>query len=306
MGQSGYTETGRFFKSLAVVLLLIAISDFVIGKGMKFLYQKQKSGLLYRTTYCIDSTRADYLVFGSSRANHHYDPQVFENALHASFYNCGRDAQGVLYSCAVISAVIERYSPKCIIIDIRPDEFTQSDEGTLATLLPYHRNNAIRPYLKYDGRFQDVKLISSIYPYNSLFTNLLVGLKPNHEEDYKGYVPLYTLNGGGEMKTLTEKKQADSNKVDAFYRLLSKLNERHIRTLLVVSPAHAKYVNPVTSKVCSVAAQSYPNTLFLNFVNKPDWQDNKYFSDDNHLNNKGAGLFSNVIAKIIETNTVNN
>jgi len=33
----------------------------------------------YRTTYVMDSTKADILVFASSRASHHYVPEIFED-----------------------------------------------------------------------------------------------------------------------------------------------------------------------------------------------------------------------------------
>jgi hypothetical protein len=293
-------EIKRFAKSLIIIGVGVLLFDFVIGSGLKYLYTKQKSGLLYRTSYSIDSTRADYIVLGSSRANHNYDPKVFENTLKSSFYNCGRDKQGLVYSCAVLSAILERYQPKCVIIDIRPDEFTQSDEGSLATLLPYRKNAAIRPYLDYNGKFESVKFLSHIYPYNSLFTNLIVGLKKNWKEDYKGYRALTNLNPDPALDTLKENIPLDTIKVKVFHATLARLTQLQIPTYLVISPIHYIYISKYTVDICLKNAREFSNIKFLNYTNKAEWRDNSNFSDHNHLNQQGAALFSATLAEEIQ------
>lgn len=299
-----YSEPIRFVRSLTGILLVIAVCDLLIGSGLRMLYERQRSGLLYRTTYSIDSTKADYLVFGSSRANHHYDPREFEPALGSSFYNCGRDAQGALFSSAVASAVISRYSPRCIIIDIRPDEFTRSDEGTLSTLLPYHRNPAIRPYLDFNGKFENVKLLSSIYPYNSLFTNLLVGLKSEHEKDYNGYIELNTYSTTDSIITISEPKGPETAKIRAFDDLMAVLNRRRIPTLLIISPVYAHNILSTTPATCAELEKKYPFVHYYNFTNDRDWLHREEFSnDDFHLNKTGAARFSRKVAELVRQAT---
>ncbi|WP_158826214.1 hypothetical protein [Mucilaginibacter lacusdianchii] len=289
----------KFIKSFLVILLAILLCDWLLGNALGYLYSKQQSGVLYRTSYAIDSTKADYLVVGASRANHHYDPRVFESSIHSSFYNCGRDKQSIFYSCAVISSILNRYTPKYVIIEIKPDEFSQFEEGELATLLPYYNNNAVKPYLKYNGKFQQVKMLSHIYPYNSLITNLLVGLDRNWIEDYKGYVPKTSVISNTKLEPLKEKGATDSLKVKELYNLLGRLNNKNIPTLLVISPMHYKYVNSVTTSICQQADEKFSNTAFLNFANNKSWIDNKLYSDDYHLNVNGARLFSKQIAEYI-------
>ncbi len=278
------------------------IGDQLIGFVLKSLYKKQKSGLLYRTTYSIDSTKADFIVLGSSRANHDYDPKVFESELNSSFYNCGRDKQGLLYSCAVLSAITKRYTPKCVIIDIRPDEFTLSDEGTLATLLPYYDNQAIRPYLNINSRFEQVKMLSRIYPYNSLLTNLIVGLNKKWVEDYKGYVALTNRTSNDAVETLTEPVAPDSLKINAFSSLIKKLYFQKIPVVLIISPIRYNYISTVSVKECFLLAKKYKNVRFYNFLNKPDWKNYYYYSDNNHLNKWGAAIYSSFVAQFLNTN----
>ena len=290
----------RFTKVLIFVFLGIFICDQFVGRIMEYLYFKQKSGLLYRTTYSIEYTRASFLVLGSSRANHDYDPAVFEKNLNSSFYNCGRDKQGLLYSCAVLSGILQRYNPKYIIIDIRPDEFTQSDEGSLSTILPYAHNNAVGRYIKYNSRFENVKLISKIYPYNSLLTNLIVGLNKRWSDDYKGYVPLKDINTNTPIETLLEGTKADTTKIFVFRNLLSKLNDKHIQVLLTISPIRYKYLGLTTLNECISFSKLFKNTEFLNFTNQARWEDFRLYSDNNHLNSKGADLYSDLLSKYIK------
>jgi hypothetical protein len=299
------TEIKKFFKSFVVILTCIFIADFVIGNALEYLYKKQSSGLLYRTSYAINNTNASYLVFGSSRANHHYAPQVFEKELNDSFYNCGRDAQGSVYSCAVASAVIERYKPKCVILDVRGDEFTNSDEGQLSALFPYKHNKAISKYFAYNSPYEKAKLVSQIYPYNSLLTNLLVGVtafNKKRTEDYKGYMALYTNKASTKFKLLKETQPIDTAKVRYFKELLAKLDKAEIPALVVISPMHYNYVDGPTVKLLTAMCARYNKSIkFLNYAHKPICKEAKYFNDDYHLNNTGAYMFSQALVEPIKS-----
>src|SRR5665647_758185 len=129
-----------FLVKLFLFLIIVFFLDYTIGNILKYLYSKQESGFLYRTTYSIDSTKADILIFGASRANHHYYPQAFENRLHMSCYNTGRDGNSIFYHFAILQAILKRYSPKVAILDFSREEFKRDQESydRLSSLLPYY------------------------------------------------------------------------------------------------------------------------------------------------------------------------
>jgi len=295
MNTQGKLEFKRFLKSFIIISACSLFADLAVGTSLKYLYNHQTSGFQYRTSYAIDSTKAEYVVLGSSRASHHYDPHIFEQKLNASFYNCGRDAQGIFYSCAVASAIIDRYNPKCVIIDIRPGEFTGNDEGKLASLLPHHNNATIHEFLKYNGRFESLKLLSNVYPYNSIFTSLLLGVTSFNKKragDYKGYIELT----GAVKDSLTDLKESnivDKNKVKELTRILFKLDKRHIPSVIVMSPLHYNYSNnALTIKLCRQICSKFKSTKFVYFGDAPICKQGKYFMDNWHLNAAGAKLFS--------------
>jgi len=95
-----------------IFIIILIISDFLIGKTLRYIYFNETSGLDYRTTFAIDSTKADIIVFGASRANHHYVPTIFQDSLKMTFYDVGRDGQSIFYHLAILKAILKRYTPK--------------------------------------------------------------------------------------------------------------------------------------------------------------------------------------------------
>ena len=289
----------KFLKRFIILTIVLFFLDFLIGGVLSYLYFNEKSGLLFRTTYAIDSTRADILVFGSSRANHHYVPTIFANKLHMTFYNCGRDGSNLIYHAAIISAVLERYSPKQIIIDLTPNELCVSEEGRLSALLPYHNNQAISPFIKYNSKFENYKLISKMYPYNSLLTNIIVGnlaYNKSRFNEIDGYIGLNNVMPF-HKKELFKQGSIINDRVNILSDLFRKLYKRNIQVTLVVSPSYFSFEknDPVIAVFKKLTAR-YNNFNFLNYENDPHFTRSYFFNDDDHLNNFGAQKFSEDVA----------
>ena len=285
----------RFIKKFALLAITLVILDLLIGAVLKYYYFKQKSGLLYRSTYAIDSTRAAVLVFGSSRANHHYVPSVFENKLHATFYNCGRDGCNLLYDLAVISAVLERYKPQHIIIDVMPDEFSRSEEGQLSYLLPYHDNPSINHFIKYNSKFESYKLLSRMYPYNSLLTNIIVGNLSSHKSysiDDKGYIKLDNVMPFY-PKTISQQAKINVNLVRILNDVLITLSRKHIPVTFVISPSYFLFAKENDNvEIIENLCRMYNNVDFFNYENDTAFAAYGLYYDDLHLNYIGANKFS--------------
>ena len=105
MERSSLNQIGRFFLKLMWVLSLIFLFDRGIGMILKHFYFRQGFGERSRTTYVIDSTSAEIIILGSSRANHSYVPEIFESRLSYSCYNAGRDGNFILYNYAIFNAI---------------------------------------------------------------------------------------------------------------------------------------------------------------------------------------------------------
>jgi hypothetical protein len=298
------SDVKMFCKSAIIILAAMFLIDWNLGSGLKLLYQKQTSGALFRSTYALDSTNADYLIFGSSRACHHYDPKVLEAMLKSTVYNCGRDGMGVIYNSAMVSAITARYKPKCVIIDIRQEEFTVSDRGRISPLFPYHDNEVIKSYFRYNGRFENLKFISHVYPYNSILINMLVGItrfEKNRTDEYKGYLP---LDGTTPKKyiRLPENGSVDTAKVNCFKALINKLEKAGITTIVAISPAYSQNIDGQTARLAARICNGLRYVKFLNFTHEPLCRKHQYFYDVSHLNREGAKVFSGELATIVLAN----
>jgi hypothetical protein len=286
-------------------MILITI-DKLTGQVLRHYYFTQKYGALSRTTYAIDSTQAEILVFGSSRASHHYVPDIFEEELHMSFYNTGRDGNFLFYSTAIFKLIINRYKPKIVLLDLLPNElyYDRTSYDRLASLLPYIKDHPeIKGIIELKSPFEKYKLISSIYPFNSLILNIINGnleLFKYSSPEQKGYVPLknHLLD-----TILVERKPfvepIDKNKLEALLEIIRLCKKYDIQLILISSPIYGIVNHDKMSDLIKQLADAN-NVIYFNFTNNSAFLSTpKYFQDPLHLNHMGAYYFSHVIAKEI-------
>lgn len=296
----------KLILNIIIVVAVIFVFDFAIGRTLRHFYFKESSGLHFRTTYSIDFTKANILVFGSSRANHHYVPEIFEDALKMNFYNTGRDGNFIFYQLAVLKSILKRYTPKIVILDYG-DSFAKDLDSydRLSSLLPYYRpHKEIRNVIELKSPFERIKLMLEIFPFNSQILTIAVGNSENNKKrkpDNKGYVPLYNIWQGKIDSICTFTTYAiDSNKLLAFKEFLNVAKKASTKVFVVYSPVYQKFNRnqeiDICRKVCSFENIPFwdfsKNTLFLNHK--------KLFQDVYHLNNNGAIIFSKLVVDKIK------
>lgn len=303
----------HFLLKLLVFLSIIFLLDFSIGSILKYWYYEQDSGLLYRATYAIDSTRAEILIFGSSTANHHYSPGSFENRTHLSFYNTGRDGNTIFYNYSILQGVLRRYSPKIVILDLNRGEFKVNPESydRISSLLPYYNNHPkIRSIIQLKSPYEKYKLLSKIYPFNSMLFTIAVGTTEYNKSreyinDKKGYVPLNRV-WKREITTdaSTIKYGLDSNKTDIFKFFITDCMNSNVKLYIFISPTFKNYTHEDPSIEVAQKIANESNIPFYNFSGDTSFLNHiGLFADVLHLNDKGAKIYSNrVVDKIQEQN----
>jgi len=231
-----------FFR-LLIFFSLFWLLDFAIGNMLKKFYYKQRSGYDYLTTYSIDETRADVLIFGSSRAVNIFRPDIFEKELKLSCYNVGRLGQSIFYHYAVLKGVLKRYTPKIIILSFDAGNFSMRQESydRLAALLPYYaRHPEIRSIVQLKGPNERIKLLSNIYPYNSLLLPIITGNSTLGEKKFihsNGFIPLNKYLAGP-LRTVdySKEKQLDSIKIKAYKSFILDCINANIDLYIVCPP----------------------------------------------------------------------
>jgi len=302
------TQIMKFLGKFVFFILIVLGIDFAVGNILRYLYFNQSSGLQYRTTYSMEETKQDIIILGPSTANHHYIPDIIEDSLNLSCYNAGRDGVGLNYYLAIQRSILRRYKPKLFIIDIRPslisNEFQTRDR--LSNLLPYYENHPeIRNIVEKKSRFERIKLLSKIYPYNSMLLVILNGIISDKNKTINGYIPLYKkLATNDQLQTLKETYTYNSDKLGVLSELIQNAKINNIDIIIVDSPSYNLALDStyfeLISNICEFNDVKYFS--FLNdsrFTNHPE-----YFSDRGHLNNDGAILFTKLISmKLAEFKT---
>ena len=296
-----------FILNALLLLSIIVFADQVIGRTLRYLYFKQQSGLYYRTTYAIDSTKAKMLVFGSSRANHHYVPDIFEDSLNLSFYNTGRDGNFILFNYAVFKSVINRYTPDIVIFDINNNELCKDETSyeRLSALLPYYRNHKeIHDVVELRSSFEKYKLLSEIYPFNSSLATIILGnleLNKTRKLDNNGYVSLHNIIGDTVLYEIHSMAEVlDQNKINAVTEIIELCNIRNIQLVFIQSPLYAIVNNSASIDYFEILDKKN-KVVFWNFSKTPELlKTPSFFQDQHHLNNDGAIWFSNLLVQKIK------
>lgn len=296
----------HFLLKLLLFLSIIFFLDFSIGSILKYWYYKQDSGLLYRATYALDSTRAEVLIFGSSTANHHYAPGAFENRAHLSFYNTGRDGNTIFYNYSILQGALRRYSPKIVVLDLNRGEFKENPESydRLSSLLPYYNNHPkIRSIIELKSPYEKYKLLSKIYPFNSMLFTIAVGTTDYNKSreyinDKEGFVPLNRL-WKREITTDTShvKYALDPNKTKVFKSFITDCINSNVKLYIFVSPIFEKYTYKDPSIVVAQRIANEFKIPFYDFSGDTSFLNHiGMFADILHLNGKGAKIYSNKVA----------
>jgi hypothetical protein len=301
----------RYILSLLVGLVLVLLGDYLIGSTLKYFYFKSTSGNIYRTTYSIEKTEADILIFGSSRANHHYDSKLIEKMTGLSTYNTGRDGNSIFYHTAILKSILIRHTPKQIILDFDSTfKYNQEDYDKISSLLPYYSSHKeLRGIIELKSSFEKYKLASKIYPYNSLLSTIAIGnlginnTRIGNKSEYNGFVPVDRIwkNKIDSLETSIE-YEIDNNKLDLLEEFIKLTKEKEIPLIIVYSPVYYLYDKNYTIDICSDICRKNDVT-FVDFSKDSEFlRKRELFGDISHLNNDGAKLLTMKLLKMIDDN----
>lgn len=289
---------------ILLVIVLLVIADSGIGSLMRKFYFKQESGDTYLLTYAIDSTEADILILGSSRAKHSYVPSIFQENLNMSCFNAGRDGtEHILFNNAQFTSITTRYSPKIIIFDIRPEDliYNANEYDMLSPLMPYYKTHReIRYLINIRSPFERLKHLSAIYPYNSLIFQIIMGnleMNKDRKPHENGYIPFLGSKLTNTLDTLqTPVYPIDTYKTDIIKDMIISCKEKEICLVLIYSPTYNivmdNYYQRILNEICEENDIEY-----LNFSNVHEILMNPdFFFDRTHLNDDGARKFSGLVS----------
>lgn len=296
----------KFLLKVVLFFLALIIVDRALGDVFAYMGDNAKGGYIGHHKYVTDKVNEDILIFGSSRAIHHYNPQIISDSLGMSCYNCGQDGNGIILFYGLWQMIKERHKPKMIIYDITPDFDILELEGKpnqryLGWLRANYDRSGIKEIFVDVEPLERYKMCSWLYRYNSRFIQISQDyLRPRYKIKDNGYLPLE-----GEMDTMKISKEASSHTLSPSCSLkMSYINKfidetKELNLIFVVSPSwygiNYLEVEPIR-KLCERR-----HITFIDYSNQSKYvHNNTYFSDGNHLNARGADEFTKELINILK------
>jgi hypothetical protein len=297
----------KFLKKMLLFVAILFLVDRAAGAILGHFFHKISSTEAARISYAVNEAREDVIIFGSSRANHHYVPTVFEDSMHLACFNAGIDGEFIVYHDCVLKCILKRTAPKVIILDVNPDEFsTKRNEevySELGLLLPYYNSHEeIDSLVNLKSKAEKYKVYSDMYRYNSLLSTIAINnIMKKKDTSIHGYCPLYRkINGPQTELDISGDTELDSLKLTVFKSFIKEAQAAGSKLYIFISPSYLKR-NAIPNTITSASRICQDNHVpFFDFsrdtlfVTHPE-----YFSDASHLNDEGARLYSKMVyAKI--------
>ena len=295
----------RFLLELAMFLSLFIGVDFVLGKAFRYGEAHAIGEKTIRNYYINNKTTEDILIFGSSRAMNHYNPQILEDSLGLTVYNCGEDETGVLCFYPKLNLIKKRYFPKAIIYDVYTpdllDGLRYQNGDYLETLkTSYGQTDAVDSMFTRYEPSSKYKLSSTLYQYNSTFLNVLLDNIRRTKWFDRGF---YLLNTG----VIEKESIVDNSHHDYIYDaeklcFLEKFifeNRDSIQLFFAISPEYGKKNDELFDPV-KIMCEKYGIPLLNHYCDTMFSLHKEYFGNPNHLNQRGALLYTSIISEEIK------
>lgn len=294
----------KFALYIFLVILGVLIIDFCFGLIMKPVLESTTKGDWGRRNYIVNTTNEDLLIFGGSRAIHHYDTRILSDSLYMSCYNCGDDGMGIIVHYPRFKKIIQRYHPKVVVYEIAPlvDFYIRDDTPFLKLLRPYSDDSLVKEVIRDIDENELLKLHSNLYKYNSSFLEILMQRFSHSTVTAKNftYSPLvsemdYEPGPTGKF----EGDGIDSLKYSYLGELADLCRSHGVKLFFTASPWYKMSESDAYApiyKLCKEKGVTFLNHNFDDSFNL----DKKYFHDSAHLDQYGAETFSSLIAHEIK------
>lgn len=294
----------KAIKEIAIFIVIIIICDNLIGLTLRKYYFRQKKGIGYHITQSIEKTTSDILIFGTSRAQHQYVPYILESITRHSCYNVGQSGLNIFYDLAVQTAILKRYKPKAIILDVYPIDLlvkNKSEYQRLSYLLPYCKEHEeIWPIVKMRSKFEKYKMISKIYPFNSEILPIYYNTFSRKKNEYfNGYIPLHNKLNSFKLDSMNYSGvEIDTNKINAFELFIKNAQKEDYQLFIFITPVYLipDHAYTVAYDIVKSIIEKH-NVIFKDFSHEPMFISHpKLFNDKVHLNENGAVAYSKIVA----------
>lgn len=312
----------KIIKYFLIISLVLFLSDLSVSKFMDFFHNKTYIGMSGgKVNYLLDNfNHIPVLAIGNSRCAHHVVPEVL-NPLGGA-YNLSHNGMNLVFHTGLINQLVlnEKILIDTILLHVeRSEMFNPSldKERDIQHLKYYfYENEWIKNEIANLSYFESYKYFFSSYKWNgkvvSTFSNYLKGKYVSPPLD--GYVAklkterdsinvMWSYMKRGEINSSDLKINANFNSYITSLDNLCKKNK--IKLICFLSPIYKPnqvYISKTEKLIenyfndLDLLFYDYSNEFYKNDEIKSIWN----WTDDYHMNEKGAFIFTKKLRKDIE------
>lgn len=283
----------KYLVKIILFFVAVAVIDILFGIVCQYMNDHSKGGGVKSRYYVCKESTEDVLVFGSSRAKHHYVPDVIEDSLHLTCYNTGEDGNGIIMCYGFLKMITERYTPKLIIYDVTGFDMYEDDNMKYLDLMkPFYYEKGIDSIFWTVEPKTRIMMLSNLYRYNTTCMRVIGNYIHPMGNYPKGYSALHkSMDYEPEIK---EEKQSvvDTLKLQYFEKFIRLTQCNNIDLICCASPYYKAPKHDILNEPIKQLCRRY-NVPFLYYGAESDIVFEKtYFNDRKHLNDKGARFYT--------------
>lgn len=293
----------RFLKHIALIVSVLIAGMYLLDYIYTLVYNNAKPRSKVAYILKEENSPVDYTFIGSSRVENYIDAATIEKETGRKAINLGVQAAIVddyflLFDLALKKGIIK----DTVFIQL---DYAYNVNGTSSilksALMPYIHNPKIDSYIKErDPDYYKLKYIPFyrylVYEYKIGFREIFLSTvrKKSNVDFSNGYIPRYGTSGEPMKGRLPNKLEATNTGVEAINALAK---EHQITIIYFIAPLCNETLNLDFAEKLEQRIPGFKNYARLYENN------NEFFYNCTHLNNKGAQQFSKQIAKdILEKN----
>lgn len=299
-------------KRLAVfiisIIAIVLVADIAVGISCRYYIRNHElSGRYKPLDKLIKNVDTDIILIGNSIILNAIDPQVLQDSLQMSCYNGGITGKSIQFSEILIDCILQRHTPKTIIIAMRPEEAgANSGDGIFDVLKPYYNMGyeSIDNYFNSSSASEQLLLKSNLLRYNTIWVRvLLYTIFGQKDWSDNGFVANEVPAILPQIKTVDDTDTPIARKTDSFRRIVSKCQARGVHLVVCFPPALLHFTQPslpcvtAISDICNQhGVECYADYADSSFTNHPE-----LFFDNYHMNRNGAEKYSRMLVRHITT-----
>lgn len=293
---------------LISIVSLLFITDVLFGYAADLYTDKcGLRGDYKQIEQVFKETEDDILLFGSSVVINSMMPSVIEDSLGYTCFNAGANAQTLVYYHTMLNCVLQRYTPKVMVLGLTPGELTYNGVGRYKVLVPYYGKGyaEIDSVLASKDMCESIFLKSNLYRYNTIWFRILLYhiLDYNEGNVTKGFMPHEVPFFPPTIRYFeaSNKRITDRN-IKLLNDIVSACKEKGIKLVVCFTPLYDKYdgtpcaVKEVQEICANNNIHCYYDAQDSLFLEHAEW-----FYDNLHLNRNGALEYSKIISSRLKT-----